>query len=283
MKAKLEEAGHAVELRIIRTTGDRLSEASLASPVEKGVFIKEIEEALASQTVDVAVHSLKDLPTAQPPGLRVAAVTEREDCRDALISRSGATLEDLPVGARIATSSPRRQAQLRYLRPDVRMTAVRGNLDTRLRKLERGDADALVLAAAGLNRLGWGGRITQLFSVDQVCPAAGQGALAIEVREGDDRASQAVAQLDHPATHSATRAERALLLALGGGCQTPIAAYAQPTSEGTLRLQGVAAAADGSRLVRAQMQAPMVEAEALGSRVAAVLLEKGAAEILQRP
>lgn len=282
VKARLEAAGRVVELRIIRTTGDRLSEASLTSPVEKGVFIKEIEEALAAKFVDVAVHSMKDLPTSQPPGLCVAAVTEREDARDALVSRAGERFEDLPVGARMATSSPRRQAQLRFLRPDLVMTAVRGNLDTRLRKLERGAADALVLAAAGLNRLGLSQRVTQILSVEQMCPAAGQGALAIEIREGDERAARAVAGLDHPPTHSAVRAERVLLQALGGGCQAPIAAYAEPVPEGMLWVQGVAATPDGSRLVRAQLRGFMNEAEALGNRVAASLLEQGAAEFLQR-
>jgi len=291
VKDQLSAAGHAVEIKVIKTTGDRLQKISPAQPLPpsiaqtvaeagaKGLFIKEIEEALLANQVDVAVHSLKDLPTVQPPGLDMAAVPAREDARDIFISRAGSPFAALPAGARIGTSSLRRQAQLRALRSDLAVTALRGNLDTRLRKLDRGECDALVLAAAGVHRLGFSSRITAYFSYEEMCPAAGQGALAIEVRQADARTREAVAPLDHTPTHRAVRAERAMLLCLGGGCQVPIAAHARE-EDGQLRLRGVVADPAGSRVIRAQAVGPSDAPDRLGARVAEELLKLGAQQIL---
>jgi hydroxymethylbilane synthase len=243
------------------------------------LFIKEIEEALLEGKVDLAVHSLKDLPTLLPEGLILAAVPPREDARDVFISANGEPFEQLPEGARVGTSSPRRQAQLRRLRPDLELIALRGNLDTRLRKLERGDCHALVLAAAGVHRLGLRERITGYFDFDQICPAVGQGALAIEIRRDDAELERALAPLDDPATHLAVRAERAMLRRLGGGCQVPIAAHA--SLEGAqLCLRGMVASLDGRRLIRAVAAGAEEDPESLGAAVAEDLLEKGAGEIL---
>ena len=279
VKDQLTAAGYAVAIRIIKTTGDRLSQAPLSATGTKGLFIKEIEEALADGTVDLAVHSLKDLPTDQPAGLHVAAVPEREDARDVFISRDGRSFAELAPGARVGTSSLRRQTQLRCLRRDLQVVAMRGNLDTRLTKLDRGDCDALVLAAAGLRRLGLESRVTGYFSTDQMCPAVGQGALALEVREDDKRIHQAVQPLDHPLSHLAVRAERATLRQLGGGCQVPIAAHAF-TEGWQLRLVGVVASPDGSDVVRASAVGAMDEPERIGASVAQELLKKGARALL---
>lgn len=291
VRDQLAAAGYEIEIRIIKTTGDKLQAvapgdpmpASMAQTVaeagSKGLFIKEIEEALLARAIDVAVHSLKDLPTVQPEGLILGAVPPREDARDVLISREGQVLEKLPPRARVATSSPRRQTQLRAIRSDLTYVAMRGNLDTRLRKLEQGGCDALVLAAAGVHRLGLNEHITSYFTFDQMCPAVGQGALGIEIRAEDNRSREAVSRLDHPATHDAVRAERAMLRRLGGGCQVPIAAHAV-VENGELSLHGVVASLDGKRLVRAQMKGPIADSEKLGSLVAEELLRQGAQGIL---
>ena len=288
---RLKAAGHEVALEIIRTSGDKLQSypptqplsASMAQIVAeagtKGLFIKEIEEALLAEKVDIAVHSLKDLPTTLPPGLILAAVPPREEARDALISASGQPFEQLPAGARVGTGSPRRQAQLKRLRPDLQLTALRGNLPTRIRKLEDGECDALVLAAAGLHRLGLRDRITAYFSFDQICPAVGQGALALEIRQDHGAIARAIGPLDDPATHLAVRAERAMLQRLGGGCQVPIAAYAS-LEEGQMHLRGVVAGLDGSRLIGAAATGSPSDPESLGKAVGESLLEKGAAAIL---
>jgi hydroxymethylbilane synthase len=291
VRDQLTLAGHKIEISIIKTTGDKLQAvapgeplpASMAQTVaesgSKGLFIKEIEEALLAREIDVAVHSLKDLPTVQPAGLMLAAVPQREDARDVFIARNGQSLENLPAGARVATSSLRRQTQLRALRNDLVYVAVRGNLDTRLRKLERGECEALVLAAAGVHRLGLSEHITSYFSFDQMCPAVGQGALGIEIRSDDMRAREAVAQLDHFSTHQAVIAERAVLRRLGGGCQVPIAAHAV-VAAGTLQLQGLVANLDGTKLIHARTRGLASDAEALGATVAEDLLLQGAREIL---
>jgi len=291
VKDQLKAAGHEIAIETIRTSGDKLQSypptqplpASFAQIVAeagtKGLFIKEIEEALLAGKVDLAVHSLKDLPTILPEGLILAAVPPREDARDVFISASGKPFEELPAGARVGTSSPRRQAQLRRLRPDLELIALRGNLTTRLRKLETGDCAALVLAAAGLHRLGLRERITGYFGIDQVCPAVGQGALAIEIPQGHAELARAMPPLDDPPTHLAVRAERALLRRLGGGCQVPIAAHAN--FEGTqLHLRGVVASLDGSRLIRAAAAGSQDDPESLGAAVAEDLLERGAGEVL---
>ncbi|MGH9397942.1 MAG: hydroxymethylbilane synthase [Terriglobia bacterium] len=288
---RLREAGFEVSIRVITTTGDRLSAASLVQPDSKGIFIKEIEEALVAggqrgkNGIDLAVHSLKDLPVDQPDGLYIAAISPREDARDALIVRQGATaacIFDLPRGARVGTSSPRRRSQLLHLRPDLQIADMRGNVDTRLRKLERGDCDAIVMAAAGLHRLGLTGRINEYFSPEQICPAAGQGALAIEIRRGDEPTARAVEPLDDPSTRLAVRAERAMLRHLGGGCQTPIAAYAKREGD-SIKITGVVASPDGERLVRCRGRGPANDPETVGSSLADDLLRRGARELLGRP
>jgi hydroxymethylbilane synthase len=292
VRDQLTAAGHEIAIEIIRTTGDKLQSfppeqplpASLAQSVAeagtKGLFIKEIEENLLAGEADLAVHSLKDLPSILPGGLTLAAVPPREDARDVFISASGKPFEQLPASARVGTSSPRRQTQLRVLRPDLELIPLRGNLDTRLRKLERGDCDALVLAAAGLHRLGLRDRITGYFTFDQMCPAVGQGALAIEMREGDEELERAVVPLDDPATHLAARAERAMLRRLGGGCQVPIAAHAS-FEDGQLRLRGLVASLDGSRVIRAAAVGSKKDPEILGAAVAEDLLKRGASEVLR--
>jgi len=279
VKDRLAAAGHEIEIQIIKTSGDKLQNAALAASGTKGLFIKEIEEALLCGQVDLAVHSMKDLPTDLPEGLGVAAVPEREDPHDVLVSKDGQLLHELPAGARIGTSSLRRQSQLLALRPDLQMVPLRGNVDTRLRKLDRGDCEALVLAGAGLKRLGFASRITSWFKEEDLCPAVGQGALAIEISLGNAAIQKAVALLDHPSTHQAVRAERFMLQALGGGCQLPIAAYAQQDS-GTMHLAGVVADPSGTRLLRAAASGKPEDPESLGKRVAAELIDQGAHELL---
>ncbi len=291
VKDRLAEGGHRVEIQIIKTTGDRIQKISPDKPLPtsiaqvvaeagtKGLFIKEIEEALIAGDVDVAVHSLKDLPTVQPAGLEVAVVPKREDARDVLISANGKRLEELRPGARIGTSSLRRQTQLKSLRRDLEILPLRGNLDTRLRKLERGDYDAVVLAAAGVHRLGLRERITAYFSIDQMCPAVGQGALGIEIRSEDAGVREAVQLLDDHTSHLRVRAERTALRRLGGGCQVPIAAHAL-IEDDQLRLWGVVASEDGSRVIRATTTGSADKPEELGMRVAEELLKHGAQAIL---
>lgn len=280
VKRKLEEQGYKAEIKTITTTGDKLATASLVRSGTKGLFIKEIEEALLDGSADIAVHSLKDMPVEQPEGLHIAAVPPREDARDVLISRNGQELAELPSGSRVATSSLRRQSQLRHLRPDVEFIPIRGNVDTRLRKLDSGECDALAMAAAGLVRLGFAERITEYFPLECLCPAAGQGALAIEIRKGDDRTAGAVEPLDHFSSHCAVRAERAMLGRLGGGCQTPIAAHAIVEGDRII-IRGVVASPDGVTIVRASGQGPASDPEAAGARVAQDLLKQGAEAILK--
>ncbi|HLI29519.1 MAG TPA: hydroxymethylbilane synthase [Terriglobia bacterium] len=279
VKGGLESLGVEAEIKVVKTTGDKLAGTLPMGPDSKGLFIKEIEEALVAETVDAAVHSLKDLPVDQPPGLWIAAVPPREDARDVLISREAQTLSALPAGARIATSSVRRTSQLRALRTDIRLIPIRGNVDTRLAKLDRGDCDALVMAAAGIHRLGFQDRITEYFPPERLCSAVGQGALAIEVRRGDVPVEEAVRSLDDAPTRLAVTAERSALRHLGGGCQTPIAAYAW--IEGNqLEMLGVVTSPDGTRVVRARASGASESAEAVGARLADKLLEEGARAIL---
>lgn len=280
VKDQLTALGHEIEIRIIKTTGDKMKNIPLTRSGTKGLFIKEIEEALLDGSVDLAVHSMKDLPTDQPEGLVVGAVPEREDPRDVLISASGKRFDGLRTGARVGTGSLRRQSQLRKLRADLELVPIRGNLDTRLRKLDRGECDALVLAAAGVRRLGWRERIAEYFTSDQVCPAVGQGALAIECREGDKRAQDVFGALDHGPTHHAVRAERAMLRRLGGGCQVPIAAHAV-AENGELKLTGVVADLEGKKVIRTLAHGPSGDPESLGARAAEDLLSQGAHEILE--
>src|SRR6266436_618808 len=238
--ALLAELGARTRLEIIKTTGDKITDVPLSQVGGKGLFTKEIEEALLDGSIDLAVHSLKDLPTELPEGLVLAAIPEREDPRDAMV---GCTLASLPLGAKVGTSSLRRAAQLRRLRPDLQVESIRGNLDTRLRKLDEGQYDAILLAAAGLKRLGWADRIAEILAPEVMCPAVGQGALAIETRAAG-AGFDAVQSLDHAATHAAVTAERGVLGALGGGCQVPIGAYAT-VSGNRMRVHAIVAAPDG--------------------------------------
>ncbi len=275
VEARLSESGCAARIEIVKTTGDAVADAPLARIGGKGVFTKEIEEALLACRADLAVHSLKDLPTELPAGLVLAAVPQREDPRDAVV---GSTLAALPEGAKVGTSSLRRAAQLRKLRPDLVIESIRGNIDTRLRKWREGQYDAIVLAAAGLKRLGWEDRITEILPPEVMCPAVGQGALGIETRP-DGAGFAAAVPLDDPATRAAVTAERSLLAALGGGCQVPIGAHAIVV-DSRLRMIGVVAAPDGSQLISAESEGGAGEAEAIGRDVAAMLLGRGARAIL---
>lgn len=274
--ARLEELGVETTLEIIKTTGDKITDVPLAKVGSKGLFTKEIEEALLDGRIDLAVHSLKDLPTVLPDGLTVAAIPQRETPYDALI---GSTLANLAHGARVGTSSLRRSAQLKRLRPDLVLEPVRGNLDTRLRKLDEGQYDAILLAAAGLRRLGWGERITELLPADVMCPAVGQGALAIETRDDHGAAFEVCSKLDHAATRAAVTAERAVLASLGGGCQVPIGAHAK-VEGGTLALRAAVIHPDGEPLYLDTSSGAMEDAAALGAAAAARLLEQGARSIL---
>ena len=275
VEARLAALGHACRIEVVKTTGDRITDVPLALVGGKGLFTKEIEEALLDGRADLAVHSLKDLPTELPEGLALAAVPEREDPRDAVV---GKRLVDLPAGARVGTSSLRRAAQLRQLRPDLEIESVRGNLDTRLRKLAEGQYDAILLAAAGLKRLGWGDRIAEILPAEVMCSAVGQGALAIEARPGSDGWA-ACQPLDHPPTRAAVSAERGLLAALGGGCQVPIGAHAT-VENGCLHLRAVVASPDGSELIRGEAEGAESDGDGVGRRLGADLLARGAREIL---
>ncbi len=277
-----------IRLETIRTTGDKIGDVPLARVGGKALFVKEIEEALLDHRVDLAVHSMKDVPTDLPAGLVIAAVTAREDPRDVLVSRTGARFADLPRGARVGTSSLRRQAQLLHHRPDLTILPLRGNLDTRLRKLAEEGLDAVVLAAAGLRRLGWMDRITEFLPPEVCLPAIGQGALGIEIRvpsgwadPGPPGAATArVKILDDPQTHAAVLAERAFLRRLEGGCQVPFAAHAV-IRDGELRLQGLVASPDGAQLIRGERHGRQEDAEAVGTLLAEELLSRGAGEIIR--
>ena len=245
MEARLAELGEESRIEVIRTTGDRITDVALAQVGSKGLFTKEIEEALLRGEIDVAVHSLKDMPTAVPRGLTIAAVPEREDPRDALVGRRWGDLTD---GTRVGTSSLRRAAQLRAHLPELAIETIRGNVDTRLRKLDAGEFDALVLAAAGLRRLGLEDRIAETLESSVMCPAVGQGALAIETRDDDGPAFRVCSRLDDAQARAAVTAERALLAALGGGCQVPIGAHARVDGD-EIQIEAVVISPDGSRRV----------------------------------
>jgi len=274
----LRQRGHEVEIEIIKTTGDKITDVSLAQVGTKGMFTKEIEEALAEGRVDVAVHSLKDLPTELPPGFELVAITTRVNPRDVLLSLKYDSVMALPQGARVGTSSLRRQAQLKVARPDLVIHALRGNVDTRVRKLEEGEYDAIILAAAGLTRLGKTQLVREVLSEEFMCPAAGQGALGIEIRAGDEEMRKHLVFLDDPAARAATTCERTLLHKLGGGCQVPIGAFAE-VREGTLHLTAIVARPDGSIILRESQSGS--QAVALGEAVGDNLLQRGATKILE--
>jgi hydroxymethylbilane synthase len=285
VKARLEELGARVRIEIFKTKGDVMRDVPLATIGGQGAFTKELEVALLDERIDVAVHSLKDLPTVNPEGLSITATPEREDARDALVLRSdadsnGASIASLPAGSVVGTSSLRRIAQLKHLRPDVRVKDLRGNVDTRLRKLDSGEYDAVILASAGLRRLGLGRRISAAIETDVMLPAVSQGSLGVQTRAGDSQTNALVSRLDHPQTRAAVIAERALLRRLGGGCQVPIAAHAVVLGT-ELRLDGLVASLDGSRVIRDTVTVTSAsEAERAGGVLAARLLERGAGELL---
>jgi hydroxymethylbilane synthase len=278
ISALLRERGHEVELEIIKTTGDKITDVALAKVGTKGMFTKEIEEALAEERIDLAVHSLKDLPTELSPGFEIAAITTRENPLDVLCSSKYTSIEDLPRAARVGTSSLRRQAQLKGVRPDLDTHPLRGNVDTRLRKLEGGEYDAIILAAAGLNRLGKTQLVRQVIPAEVMCPAAGQGALGIEIRAGDSVTRQHIDFLDDAASRTATTCERALLNKLGGGCQVPIGAFAE-VRNGRLHLEAIVADPDGSKVLRESRDGS--DPVQLGESVGETLLQRGGDAILE--
>lgn len=269
------------ETLTIKTTGDKILDVPLAKIGDKGLFTKELDASLLRGESDFAVHSLKDLPTKIPDGLMIAAVTKRWDARDVLISKDGSTLSKLPVGARVATGSLRRRSQLLHHRPDLEILDIRGNLNTRFRKFDEADWNAMILAAAGVERLGWGGRISEKISTDILLPAVGQGSLAILCRAEDLETHEFLAVIEDHDSMLAARAERSLMRTLEGGCQVPIGAHASVTEDGIF-LSGCVCSLDGGSHVRDSVSVePGGDPEILGAKLAEILLEKGAREILR--
>ncbi|HMD41346.1 MAG TPA: hydroxymethylbilane synthase [Candidatus Acidoferrum sp.] len=273
-------AGVEAEIVIIKTAGDKLASASLSQIGGKGIFIKELEEALLEETIDLAVHSVKDIPTDTPSRLMFPAVCRRADVRDCLVGPSGTTLASLRQGARVGTGSLRRQAQLRHIRPDLDVRELRGNVDTRLRKAESGEYEAVMLAKAGLDRLGWSARITEIMSPETFLPAVGQGAIAVECRLRDTEAAELVGGLDDAETRTAIIAERALLSALHGGCQVPLGAWAR-IERGELVMEACVCSVDGTQHVKQRATATPEQAAELGGHIATLLMEAGAQSILE--
>ncbi len=279
-KQIFQATGIEGEIIIIKTTGDKLQQSSLSQIGGKGIFIKELEDALLEESIDIAVHSIKDIPTEVPPRLSFPAICRREDVRDCLVSGNGATLTNLRQGARVGTGSLRRQAQLRHARPDLDVRDLRRNVDTRLRKVEAGEYDAVMLAKAGLDRLGWGHRISETLSPDVCMPAVGQGALGVECRASDVETSDALEKLNDAETRAAIVAERTLLAALQGGCQVPLGAWARIERD-ELVLDACVCSIDGLQYVKQRATAPPDQARVLGERMAKLLIEAGAQNILE--
>ncbi|HUI76184.1 MAG TPA: hydroxymethylbilane synthase [Candidatus Acidoferrum sp.] len=279
-KLLFQKTGTEAEIVIIKTTGDKMLQAPFAQIGSKGVFIKELEEALLEDQIDLAVHSVKDIPTDVPSRLCFPAVCRREDVRDCVVSSKGVSLASLREGARVGTSSLRRQAQVRHLRQDLDVRELRGNVDTRLRKVESGEYEAIMLAKAGLDRLGLAGRITEVLSPEVCMPAVGQGAIAVQARLRDEELGDALAVLDHPETRQSIMAERALLATLQGGCQVPLGAWAR-FERGELVMDAVVCSADGQQYVKQRGVALPDQARELGQRLAQMLLEAGAGNILE--
>ena len=271
VQRRLESRGHECRVEIITTTGDRITDVPLNSVGTKGLFTKEIEEALLDKSIHLAVHSLKDLPTELPKGLTIAATPQREFANDVMV---GKPLRQLTPGSRVGTSSLRRTAQLRRYRPDLNVESIRGNIDTRLRKLDEGQYDAIVLAAAGLRRLGWNDRVAEVLAPEVMCPAVGQGTLAIETL-GEGPGFDACAVLDHPWTRFCITAERAVLAALGGGCQIPMGSFASIVDK-EMQIMGVVIAPDGSSLIREQMEGDYTQPTKLGRTIGERLIARGA-------
>ncbi len=271
--------GLEVTLEVIQTTGDKITDSPLSRIGAKGLFTKELEVALLEGRIDLAIHSLKDLPTELPEGLALGPVPLREDPHDALVSVRWSAIEELPTGARVGTSSLRRAAQLRALRPDLEVVDLRGNVDTRIRKVSDGVVDAAIMACAGLRRLGHGDVIRQAIEPEVMVPAVSQGALGLEVRQGDTRTLELLAPLADAATALEIRAERTLLATLEGGCQVPIGALARARGH-SMTLVGCVASVDGAAVLKAFAEGPSTEPEAIGERVAADLLRQGAGELI---
>jgi len=271
--------GTEISLKIIKTTADQDLTASIRSGSMVGVFVKELEQELLRREIDIAVHSMKDMPTKIPEGLRIAAIPKREDVRDAFLAKNVRDLNELPSGAVIGTGSVRRQAQILALRPDLKVRDLRGNIDTRLNKLNDPSYDAIILACAGLNRLGYQNRITAPLSLQQMLPAPGQGAIAIEIRSEDARTLSLVAPLNHPEPALPVLAERVFLQRLGGGCNVPVAVYAR-IKENQLEIEGLVASPDGSRVVRESALAPRESANAAAAALADRILDSGGRSIL---
>jgi len=272
--------GVEAEIIIIKTSGDKMQQAPLTQIGGKGIFIKELEEALLEESIDLAVHSVKDIPTETPGRLHFPAVCRRDDVRDCLVSHTGTLLANLKQGARVGTGSLRRQAQLLHYRPDLDLRELRGNVDTRLRKVESGEYDAIVLSKAGLDRLGWSQKITEPLSTEISLPAVGQGAIGIESRVSDRDADEILSKLDDLETRTAIIAERALLSALQGGCQVPLGAWAR-MERAELVMEAVVCSVDGTQYVREKAAAPPDQAAQLGEHLARVLAEGGARSILE--
>lgn len=273
-------AGIDAEIVIVKTEGDKLQHAPLSEIGGKGIFVKELEEALMAETVDLAVHSVKDVPTDVPSRLSFPAICRRDDVRDCVVAAGGATIASLRKGARVGTSSLRRQAQLRHLRPDLDLRDLRGNVDTRLRKVESGEYEAILLAKAGLDRLGLSKRITETLPPESFLPAVGQGAIAVECRARDEETGEILSKLDDAETRNAIIAERSLLRAVQGGCQVPLGAWAR-MERGRLVLEACVCSVDGAQCVRERASAPPENAGELGAQVANLLLEAGGDAILQ--
>lgn len=271
--------GLPVELKIIKTTGDKILDVPLAKVGGKGLFTKELEVELAAGTVDLCVHSMKDVPTELPEGMHIAATPKRVDPRDALVSGKGYTLDTLPEGAKVGTSSLRRVAQVRSLRPDVQIVDVRGNLDTRMRKAEDGEVDVVILASAGITRMGWAERISSYIPTEQMVSAVGQGAIGIEIRSDDEFMIEVCEKISDSETFTCVTAERVVMKKLEGGCQVPIGAYARIV-DGVLVMDGLVGSVEGDRIVRDQLTGDPADPVALGDAMVARLLELGGGEIL---
>jgi hydroxymethylbilane synthase len=278
--ALLREQGHDVTIEVIKTTGDKITDVALAKVGTKGMFTKEIEEALAEARIDLAVHSMKDVPTELPQEFDLAAIMKREDARDAFISVKFHRIDDLRQGARVGTSSLRRQCQLKAMRPDLEIIPLRGNVDTRLKKLESGEYDAIILAAAGVHRLGLHKHLRYHIPAEIMCPAVGQGALAIEIRRDDSALRSLLGFLDHADTRAEISCERALLAGLGGGCQVPIGAFAITEERKQMWLRAMVGRPDGSEILRDLRAGRAASPVELGRQVAERLLARGADKIL---
>ncbi len=279
-RIKQEHPEITTEIRIIKTQGDKILDVPLAKIGDKGLFVKELEEALLSGTVDLAVHSMKDVPTSLPAGLIIGAITEREDPRDVVITADGTKLDELPLNARIGTSSLRRIAQLHRINPAYQTEDLRGNIDTRLRKLSEGLYDAVILAAAGVHRLGFSDKIAEYLSCERFLPAVGQGALGIEIRQDDTETGNLIKEINHPATAAAVQAERAFLARLEGGCQIPIGAYGKVNEDNRLTLDGMVSSLDGVNFLKDMTEGKVSDAQSLGRQLGETLIEQGAGDIL---